>query len=291
MSTDAKVWTVGALLAWTKDFLAAKGVESPLLDAQVLLAHALGCERIQLYVRSEEVADDAARAKFRAMVQRRVAGAPVAHLVGRKEFFKLNFEVTPDVLIPRPATETLVLAALDRLQGSRSPRVLDVGTGSGCIAVCVASRQKGAAVVAVDVSEAALVVARRNAAANAVADRIDFRQGDVFAPVAGETFDAVLSNPPYIPSADIAGLAADVRDYEPHLALNGGSDGYALIDRVLAGASSHLAPGGWLMIEVGIGQTDGTINRLSEIGGFVQEASLKDGDGIPRVVVARRRDT
>ncbi len=287
MSADAQVWTVGALLAWTKDFLAGKGVETPLLDAQVLLAHALGCERIQLYVRSDEVADDAVRARFREMVQRRVAGAPVAHLVGRKEFFKLDFAVTPDVLIPRPATETLVLAALDRLKGMATPRVLDIGTGSGCIAVSVAARHKGATVVAVDVSDAALAVARCNAAVNGVADRVEFRQGDLYGAVVGESFDAVLSNPPYIPVGDIAGLAKDVRDHEPRLALDGGADGFAIIERVLAGAAVHLSPGGWLMLEVGVGQADVTGSRLGRVGGFVHEATLKDGDGIPRVVVAR----
>lgn len=287
MSTDAKVWTVGALLAWTKDFLAGKGVESPLLDAQLLLAHTLGCERIQLYVRSEEVADSEVRARFRDMVQRRVAGTPVAHLVGRKEFFKIDFEVTPDVLIPRPATETLVLAALERLKGIASPRVLDIGTGSGCIAVSVAMRHKGATTIAVDVSEAALAVARRNAAANGVAKRVEFRHGDLYAPVAGEVFDAVLSNPPYVRTGDIAGLANDVRDHEPHLALDGGRDGYDVIDRVVAGANCHVSPGGWLMMEVGIGQADEVATRVVT-GGFAHEATLKDGDGIPRVVVARR---
>lgn len=287
MSADAKVWTVGDLLKWTDDYLAGKGIESPRLEAQVLLAHALGCERIQLYTRFDEVAAESVRAQFRDLVQRRIAGAPVAHLVGRKEFFTLTFAITPDVLIPRPATETLVVAALERLKLLPSPRVLDVGTGSGCIAVSVAARHKGAAVVAVDVSAAALHVARRNAEDNGVAERVEFRRGDLFAPVAGATFDAVLSNPPYIATGEIGDLAKDVRDYEPRLALDGGADGFRLIERVIAAAPAHLKPGGWLFVEVGIGQADAAVQHLTQMG-LSHDATLKDGDGIARVVVARR---
>src|SRR5437870_12126289 len=146
----AKVWTVGGLLHWTEQFFCQKGVESPRLDAQILLAHALGCERIHIYTRFEEPVADARRGQFRDLVRRRVEGCPVAYLVGRKEFYKLTFEVTPAVLIPRPATESLVLAALERVKPLAAPRVLDIGTGSGCIAVSVARQHAGAEVVAVD---------------------------------------------------------------------------------------------------------------------------------------------
>ena len=206
-----RVWTIGGLLQWTEQFLAQKGVESPRLDAQILLAHALGCDRIHLYTRFDEPADDNVRTGFRDLVRRRVEGCPVAYLVGRKEFYKLTFEVTPAVLIPRPATESLVLAALERLKPLAAPRVLDLGTGSGCIAVSVARQHAGAAVVAVDASADALAVARRNAERHGVAGRIDFRAGDLFAPVAGETFDLIVSNPPYIPTRELEVKCQDER--------------------------------------------------------------------------------
>src|SRR5689334_3231997 len=188
-----RVWTIGGLLQWTEQFLAQKGVESPRLEAQILLAHALGCERIHLYTRFDEPSDDGARTGFRELVRRRVEGCPVAYLVGRKEFYKLTFEVTPAVLIPRPATESLVLAALERAKPLPAPRVLDVGTGSGCIAVSVARQHPGARVVAVDISDDALAVARRNAERHGVVDRISFRHSDLFASLADETpFDLLL---------------------------------------------------------------------------------------------------
>src|SRR5437763_6572171 len=170
----AQVWTIAALLNWTEKFLAQKGVESPRLYAQVLLAHALGCKRIDLYARSIDEVPETERARFRDLVRRRVDGCPVAYLVGTKEFYLLPFEVTPAVLIPRPATEALVLAALERLKPLGAPRVLDVGTGSGCIAVCIAQQKAGANVVATDLNPEALAVATRNAARHAVADRVRF---------------------------------------------------------------------------------------------------------------------
>ena len=252
------------------------------------LAHALGCKRIELYTRSEEVASDAVRTKFREQVQRRVAGCPVAYLVGTKEFYLLPFAVTPAVLVPRPATETLVMAALERLKPLAAPRVLDVGTGSGCVAVSVARRHQAARVVAVDVSDEALAVARGNAARHGVAGRVEFRRGDVYEAVAGEPpFDLIVSNPPYIPSADVAGLAAEVSGHEPRLALDGGPDGLLVIDRLVTGATDRLAAGGWLLFEVGAGQEAEAVRRV-RAAGLCFEKVENDGDGIPRVVVARR---
>src|SRR5437870_3202891 len=197
-----QAWTIGALLQWTERFFAQKGVESPRLDAQVLLAHALGCARIDLYARSTDETPEAERTNFRELVKRRVEGCPVAYLVGTKEFYLLPFEVTPAVLIPRPATEALVLAALERLKPLTAPRVLDVGTGSGCIAVSVAKQKAGATVIAIDQSREALAVARRNAERHAVANRVTFIESDLFAGLPGQTpFDLILSNPPYVRTA------------------------------------------------------------------------------------------
>ncbi len=245
MSTD-QPWTIRRLLDWTKNYLTQKESESPLLDAQVLLAHALGCRKIELYTRYEEVVPEEVRGRFRELIQKRVAGCPVAYLVGRKEFFSLEFEVNGDVLIPRPDTECVVDACLQLAKVLPTPSILDIGTGSGALPVALARQHKGAVLTATDVSDKALTVAQRNAAKHGVAERIRFLQGDLFAPLPeGERFDFILSNPPYIPTADLAKLAPGVRDFEPHQAIDGGPDGFAVFDRLIAGAA-RLSEAGWL---------------------------------------------
>ncbi len=288
-SVNAKVWTVGGLLQWTEQFFGQKGVESPRLDAQILLAHILGCDRIHIYTRfSEEVGEDR-RSRFRELVRRRVEGCPVAYLVGRKEFYKLSFEVSPAVLIPRPATESLVVRALEVLKPMAAPRVLDVGTGSGCIAVSIAKQHPGATIMAVDVSGEALAIARRNAERHGVASRIQFVAGDLYANLTGTgPFDLVLSNPPYIPSATIPELASGVRDHEPRLALDGGPDGLAVFARLISGAPGRLASGGWLLVEIGFDQEADAVRQLAAVTGLVPGPTIRDADGHPRVVTARR---
>lgn len=281
------VWTIGALLRWTTEYLGRKQIDSPRLDAEVLLAHVLGCRRIDLYVRSEELAGDAARTQFRSLIERRVNGSPVAYLVGRKEFFLLPFEVTPAVLIPRPSTESLVLTALERLRTHEAPSILDLGTGSGCIAVALAVRLKNARIVAVDREAAALDVARRNAAANGVSERIDLRCGHLFDPVGDQQFDAIVSNPPYIPTPDIAGLSPDVRDHEPRGALDGGPDGLDVIRAIVAGAGRQLKPRGWLLLEFGAGQDSAVRDLVRAAGNWSDVTVSPDADGIPRVLSAR----
>ncbi len=194
-------WTVGRLLTWTTDYLKRHGSESPRLDAEVMLAHVLDWQRVQLYTHFEEEVDQSSRTAFRELVRRRSEGAPVAYLVGRKEFYSLAFIVSPAVLIPRPESEFVVVEYLEQTRHLASPRAVDVGTGSGCLAIASAHRQPAAHFVAIDVSEEALAVARRNAAQLGVLDRIDFRLGSQLEPIAGEgPFDAIISNPPYIPS-------------------------------------------------------------------------------------------
>ncbi len=245
-------WTIGRLLDWTTKFLGQKGSESPRLDTEVLLAHALGCKRIDLYARHTEEAPEAARQKFRELVRQRVEGCPVAYLVGRKEFFSLEFAVNRAVLIPRPDTECVVGECLRLAKSVAEPRVLDIGTGSGCLAVAVARHHKTAQVTAVDISPEALAVASSNAGKNGVGERIRFVQGDLFASLpSGEQFDFILSNPPYIPREDLDKLPAGVRDYEPRVALDGGPDGFAMFDRLVAEAPERLNPGGYLLIEIG----------------------------------------
>jgi release factor glutamine methyltransferase len=284
-----QAWTIGALLNWTEKFFAQKGVESPRLDAQVLLAHSLGCKRIDLYARSTEEAPETERTRFRDLVRRRVDGCPVAYLVGVKEFYLLTFEVSPAVLIPRPATEALVLAALERLKSLSAPRVLDIGTGSACIAVSIAMQNAAATVLATDRSTDALAVARRNVERHAVADRVRLIESDLFVGVNSELpFDLILSNPPYIRTGDLAGLAPDVRDHEPRQALDGGPDGFAVIDRLLKDAPAHLSPGGWLLLEIGSDQGAVMLSRLRATPGLVEAQILPDRDGHARVALARR---
>jgi release factor glutamine methyltransferase len=283
-------WTIGRLLEWTTAFLTQKGSESPRLDTEVLLAQALGCKRIELYTRHDQVAPEEARQKFRELIRRRVEGCPVAYLVGRKEFFSLALEVGPAVLIPRPDTECVVDECLRLAKGMTAVSVLDVGTGSGCLAVAVAHQHKGAKVTATDVSADALAVATRNAARHGVADRVRFLQGDVYAPLgADERFDFILSNPPYIRRGDIPGLPVGVRQYEPHLALDGGPDGFAVFDRLVAGAAAHLNPGGWLVVEIGTAQEGPGRQRMEQTAGLEPAKTVHDGSGHPRVLRARKK--
>jgi release factor glutamine methyltransferase len=282
-------WTVGGLLDWTARFLAGKGVESPRLDAEVLLKHVLGCKRIDLYgLRHGEPASEEVRQRYRELIRRRVEGCPVAYLVGQKEFFSMELEVGPDVLIPRPDSELAVTECLRLAKGLPEPRVLDIGTGSGNLAVAVAKHHKGARVTAVDLSPGALAVAARNALRQGVGDRVRFVEGDLFAAVpAGERFDFVLSNPPYIPRDEIPNLAPGVRDYEPHLALDGGPSGYEVVGRLVAEAREYLKPGGYLIVEIGAPQEGPARQRIGAHAGYELAPTVHDYSGHPRVLVAR----
>jgi release factor glutamine methyltransferase len=281
-------WTIGRLLGWTAGFLTQKGVESPRLETEVLLAHVVGCKRIDLYgLRHGDLASDDVRQRFRDLIRRRLEGVPVAYLVGRKEFFALEFEVTPDVLIPQPDTECLVVEALRLARGLSEPHLLDVGTGSGNIAVSVAHQHKAARLMAVDVSAAALVVAERNAAKHGVAERIRFLHGDLFQPVPGdERFDLVLSNPPYIAEEEWSTLEEEVRDHEPRLALDGGPGGFAVFDRLIDQARWYLKPGGHLLVEIGSAQEEAARQRLAALPGYELGKTIADGAGRPRALHA-----
>ncbi len=283
-------WTVGRLLNWTRDFLRKKGSESPRLEAEVLLASVLDCERVRLYTQFADEVREADRSRFRDLVKRRSEGVPVAYLVGKKEFYSLALAVSPAVLIPRPDSENVVVEALARLKGAESPRVVDVGTGSGCLALACASRHKTARFVAIDLSPEALDVARTNAAKLGLADRVEFRQGDLLGPVDGEgPFEVILSNPPYIPTAAIAGLEPGVADHEPRLALDGGADGLRVVDRLIAEAVPLLKPGGHLILEIGHDQ-EGPVRAL--VAARLELAlapTVRDAANHPRVICAQRR--
>lgn len=287
----ADAWTVGRLLTWTTDFLKSKGADSPRLDAEVLLAHARGCQRIELYTAFEEEPSEAVRTTFRELVGKRAKGMPVAYLVGRREFFSLNFDVTPDVLIPRPETETLVVRAIDLAKSlGESPTIADIGTGSGIIAVTMAKRVKNYHVTAVDISPAALKVARQNAEKHEVAEWIEFVESDLFAAVpSGQKFDMVLSNPPYVATSEMVTLPADVRDFEPHLALDGGVDGTEVIERLVPQAAERLNSGGWLLIEVGADNAMRVEETVRVNEEFELGETIKDIVGLPRVVQAKKK--
>ncbi len=284
-----EAWTVKRLLTWTEDFLRKKGVESPRLEAQILLAHALGCKKIDLYVRHAEEPPEDQKTRFRGMIKKRADGMPNAYLVGYREFFSLAFQVTPAVLIPRPETELLVLEAGKFLKSLATLTVLDIGTGSGAIAVSLAKQHTRATVTATDVSRDALEIARGNAATHGVGDRVQFREGSMFDPVAGETFDLIASNPPYITHAELETLDKSVKDFEPRLALDGGPDGLTYYRQIAAGAADRLNPGGMVIVEIGFEQEAAVRALFAANAGLENIKSFKDMAGLPRVVAARRR--
>jgi release factor glutamine methyltransferase len=298
MST-AEPWTVGRLLSWTADYLKAHGSESPRLDAEVLLAEALGCQRIDLYATFEDVPGEERRTAFRELVRRRAEGMPVAYLVGRREFYSLSFRVTPDVLIPRPETELLVVATLDLAKAglgtsvpSQAPlSIADVGAGSGIIAVCLAKHLPTIRVTAIDLSPAALAIARKNAKQHGVADRIEFVESDLFAAVAADgQFDFVVSNPPYVTAAEFEKLPPDVRKFEPRMALMAGPKGTEVIERLIPQAVERLHLGGHLLMEVSPMIHDAVCSLLKSNGHFELGPTIKDLARLPRVVQATRKD-
>jgi release factor glutamine methyltransferase len=285
----AEEWTVRRVLDWTTGHLKEHGSDTPRLDAEILLAHARGCKRIELYTRFDEPLTDAQRAVMRDLAKRRAKSEPVAYLVGHREFFSLDFRVTPDVLIPRPDTETLVVELLDAARAVEAPRVLDLGTGSGCIAIAAAVNQPSARITATDVSEKALAIARENAQTHSVADRIRFLQGDLFAPLeAGEQFEVIASNAPYIADHERETLQNDVRRYEPHTALFAGPTGTEILFRIIDGAASRLVPAGALILEISPEQAAAVRARIESNGAYEEVRVIKDSAGLTRVVRARK---
>jgi release factor glutamine methyltransferase len=283
-------WTVGRLLAWTTDWLAARGAESPRLDAEVLLAHVRGCPRIALYTAFDTPVGDADRGRFRELVKRRGAGEPVAYLVGGREFFSLPFAVGPAVLVPRPETEGLVVRVLDVCRAAEAPRIVDVGTGSGAIVVALAKHLPRAVFTATDVSGAALEVARANAVRHGVAERITFAHCDLLAdPAAAGPWDVVVSNPPYVREDEFAGLPRDVREHEPREALVAGPTGVEVVERLADAATRALVPGGWLVVEIGPAVAAAAEAAIAARAALEPGPTLKDLAGLPRIVQARRR--
>jgi release factor glutamine methyltransferase len=255
------------------------------MDAQLLAREALGWERARYLAHELDAATPSFVQAFAALVGRRSRREPVSEILGRREFWGLDFEVSSDVLTPRPETEILVEEALERSALVRPLRIADVGTGSGCLAVCLALEFPESRVLATDVSAAALAVARRNAARHRVLDRIEFSLASLLDGVP-PGIDLIVSNPPYVQSGDIKALPPEVRDYEPHQALDGGPDGLDILRELMNASVRALAPGGWLIAEFGFGQETGVRVAVSEAG-MELVAIRADLQGIPRAVVAR----
>lgn len=285
MADEQKTWTIGALLQWTQQYFSGKGVETPRLDAELLLCHVLGKDRLYLYVHFDQPLYGPELTAFRELVKQRGARVPVAYILGEKGFMGLSFKVSPAVLIPRPDTELLVEAVLETVMPLGDPRLLDLGTGSGAIIVSLLAKCPQATGVAVDLSAPALAVAAENAKINGVAARATFLQGDLFAPLSPQDrFDAIASNPPYIPAADVDALAPEVQT-EPRLALDGGRDGLDYYRRLAALAPNYIKPGGLLALEIGIGQQE-TVPALLVAAGWSVQPVRRDYGGVPRVVLA-----
>lgn len=279
MKPTDETWTTLKVLTWTAGYLSEKGVANARREAEWLLCEATGLDRVGLYLNFEKPLNDEELAAYRGLVARRGKREPLQHILGSQEFDGLSFMVSPAVLIPRHDTETLLEQALKQAPHARN--ILDIGTGSGCIAIALAKRLPEAAVTAVDLSPGALAVAQRNAEQHGVA--IELLQGSFFEPVAGRRFELIVSNPPYITSDDLNRLQPEVRDHEPRLALDGGPDGLAAYRVIISQAAAHLEPNGWLLFEVGAGQSEDVAVLLAQAG-FGDIITASDPGGIERVV-------
>ncbi len=280
-------WTTLGVLDWTTKRFTEAGIAAARLEAQLLLSHVLSCTRTQLYTAFDKPLAETELGAYRALIKRRLAGEPVAYLIGEHEFWGLPLYVDEHVLVPRPDTETVVEVARGLVPDRAAPwKVLDLCTGSGALALALAKELPAAHVVATDISASAIAIARRNAVHSGFADRIEVVQGDLFDPVAGRAFDLVVSNPPYIASSVIDTLSSEVRR-EPRLALDGGPDGMAFYDRICRDATTYLGPGGALVVEHGYDQAD-AVRAQFVAAGFVDPSLVYDLGKNPRVTWARR---
>lgn len=268
-----------------RDIFRRGGIDTPELDARLLAELAFGMERLELVNREREIAGAEALERLQAVATRRLRGEPVSRIVGEKGFWGLAFTLNEATLVPRPETEMLVLRGLELLELRRGRRILDLGTGTGCIVIALLSELPTATAVAVDLAGAAVAAARQNAERHGVADRLELRQGSWFEPLAAdESFDLIVSNPPYVGQAELATLAPEVREHDPALALDGGPDGLAAYREIVAAAPAVLRPGGILLLEIGYEQGP-AVRRLVQAAGFERVTLEKDMAGLDRMVV------
>lgn len=294
--SESAPWTIRRLLEWTAPFFARKEVDSPRLSAELLLAHVLQVPRIKLYTDYERVLSEKELTQYRDLVKRAGEQEPIAYLTGTAHFFNLEFVVSRDVLIPRPETETLVEHVLQLVRheiGLSSPRILDLCTGSGCIAASLAHNLKSAVVIATDISEKALAVAKQNLQKLQLDQRVTLAQGDLFTALENlpdaRDFDLIVANPPYIATADIDRLDKSVRDFEPKLALDGGLDGLTVHRRILAEAPKYLVRGGRVYLEIAFDQGPAALAIAEQYPEYENPMILKDLIPRDRLLTARRK--
>jgi release factor glutamine methyltransferase len=287
-----ETWTILKLLKWTTAYFKSHHIEQPRAAAEMLLAHTLGVERVDLYVQYDRPLESHELELFKGFIQRRIQREPVAYIVGKKEFWSMDLKVTCDILIPRPETETLVETAFTIVPpepGSAPLSILDLGTGSGAIVLAIASERPGHSFYAVDRSGKALAVAQDNARMRELDRAITFLQGNWFDPVRdlGRYFDVIVSNPPYISSQEFEVLPPEITQYEPREGLDGGSDGLEAIRLIIKQASDSMVPGGWLLFEIGHDQWAAVEKLIADSGAYSDWAVIKDYSGHDRVARAR----
>jgi release factor glutamine methyltransferase len=292
---DSPTWTVLELVKWTAGYFSKHRLDSARSAAEILLAHSLGVRRIDLYLNHDQPLSDAELRQFKALIKRRVAHEPLAYITGTREFWSLELTVNPSVLIPRPETECLVEAVLPFLEAADGAtcRVLDLGTGSGAVVIALAHEYPEHGYVAMDRSLAALQTARKNAATHRLAHRIDWFCGDWDTALAPgrETFDLIVSNPPYIRSRDLDGLQAEIRQHEPNLALDGSGDGLRCLRRIIGAAHRFLKIGGWVALEMGCDQAAQVRSMAEGVGCYGPVRVVKDYSGLDRVAVMEKIDS
>lgn len=283
------IWTIKKLLLWTTHYFQEHHLDSPRLDAELLLAHVLHKQRIYLYTDFDLIVEPSELSLYREYIKKRVSGVSTAAIIGEKEFMGLTFKVNEDVLIPRPDTETWLEKIIQYHRNEQGLYVADLGTGSGAILLSFLYYCKEDTGVGVDISEKALAVAEENGKNLKMDDRVTWRRGDYLTALEeGELFDGILTNPPYIPTGDIRGLAEEVR-HEPMNALDGGADGLTFYRKLAGGAAEHLKDGGFLAAEFGIHQAADVVNLLKETGKFDSFEVITDYGGIERAVYCRKK--
>ncbi len=285
-----QAWTIKALLDWMTPYLEEKGLDAPRLCAEMLLCHVLGKQRIQLYTEFAAVVPQPKLEALRALVKRAAEQEPVAYLVGKAEFYSLEFVVSPDCLIPRPETELLVQRGIEWMRTCEgSARALDLCTGSGCIAVALAKNVEGLEVVASDISPAALAMAQQNVTRHELTERVTLLEGDLWEAMADQgPFDLIMSNPPYVSEAEYVELDKNVKDYEPQAALLAGPAGLDIYERIIPEATKHLKPNGRLMLEIGYQQGETVRQLIEKTGQFQDIEVIQDFQKHDRVVMATR---
>ncbi len=287
-----ETWTVRRLLAWAAEYLEGHGVESPRLSGELMLARVLGLDRLQLYLRFDQPLEAGELAAFKELLIRRRSHEPMAYILGRREFYGLELEVGPGVLVPRPESEHLVEEGLRVLEGVEAPRILDLCTGSGCVALALAHERPDARVVGVDLSPQALAFAQRNADRLELGQRVQWLAGDLYDPVAaaGGFFHLITANPPYVREDEWETLPPEVRRYEPRQALVAGPGGLEIAGQVITGSRAFLKPCGWLLVELGAGQAAAAREAAGRAGIFERVEVVKDLAGVERVLVCQRGD-